>query len=414
MLRVLRLSAALAFLCFSAKAAEPLPSYVSSRETILKATAPDTFRQRLKEGRVELPLIGSAHVSGRYHFTRKPYLIEGAEKLQELGYPGVKLWLTNPETAYPFHSDWADLGKNPSLLQMIRHPLYQQALKLPFEAIALEVQNVRTGKPGKPGHSVDPASDFADDETQVYELAKDLLTTFKDRDVTFILQNWEGDWMFRGGARESWEKGNYPDLAMRTDAFVRWFAARQRGVDRATAEVPASKAKVLHAIEVNKVLDTWKGIPTLTSEVLPKVKVDLISWSCYDGLQSWKKSANETAIGIFHGLETIRHFAKRGAAGTPAFVMLGEIGVAERKGGYDETSVAAVFDGALAASATSKVSHIFFWQLYCNEVTEGQPKEQDVHREDQLNGFWLVKPDGTLSHTGRYLDTILKVGRPAR
>ncbi len=97
-------------------------------------------------------------------------------------------------------------------------------------------------------------------------LAAYLLEKFKDRPVTFLLQNWEGDWMLRGSSKEQWAKGEYPDLDKRSAAFIRWLQARQRGVERARAENPTSKCKVLHAVEVNQVLPTWKGIPTLTSQ----------------------------------------------------------------------------------------------------------------------------------------------------
>lgn len=374
-------------------AAQQPPAYVTPRDQILSSPAAPS----------SLPLIGVTHVGGRYHLTGKPFLIEGAEKIRSMGYPGLKLWLTKPATAYPFHSDWSALGENPSLLEMIRHPYYRQALSLPFKAVALEVQEVRTGK-GVPGHSINPDSDFAEDEAQIHELSVHLLTDFKDRDIVFILQNWEGDWMFRGGERQAWEKGTYPDLDKRTAAFTRWFAARQRGVDRARSAVPDSKARVLHAIEVNRVLDTWKDIPTLTSRVLPNIRTDLVSWSCYDGFRSWKKSADETAVGIQQGIETIRHFAKRPDDGSPVPVMLGEIGVPERTAAFDASSVAAVFDGALAASSRLRVPYLFIWELYCNEISEGQPPGLPSYREDQLNGFWLLKPDGSPGHTARYFE----------
>ncbi len=400
------------FLLFSAVVpiARGQPDYVTSREKILAELEPEKFRERMSGEVFRLPVIGSAHVAGRYFFTEKPFLIEGAEKLHEMGYPGLKLWLTTPRSAYPHHSDWSALGENPALVEMIRHPYYQAAIRLPFRVIALEVQEVMLpGEKRRAGHAVNPDSDFSADEAQVHALAAYLLREFQGREVTFILQNWEGDWMFRGGGREDWERNVYPDLELRTDAFIRWFSARQRGVERARAENPSSRARVLHAAEVNHVLAAWKGVPTLTDQVLPRVRVDLVSWSCYDGLRSWNKSAADTAVGIRQGIETIRHFAKRGPGGEPVPVMLGEMGIPERKG-YDAASVAAVYDGALAACVSMKVPYVFLWELYCNEISEGVPKGLPSYREDQLNGFWLVKPDGGPGHGAEYFRRIMGPG----
>jgi hypothetical protein len=388
--------------------AQPIPRYVTPAEVILKELEPIGFSARVSEG-TKLPLIGSAHVAGKYSFTQKPFLIEGAEKLHDMGYPGLKLWLTSPEKSYPQRSDWSMLGKHPSLMQMILHPDYQVAIRLPFRVIALEVQDVVIeGEKRRPKHSVNPDSDFSEDEVQVHALAKYLLEEFRDREVVFILQNWEGDWMFRGGEKDAWDKGHYPEVADRRDAFVRWFSVRQRAVNRARSEVAGSKARVLHAVEVNQVLATWKGVPTLTSEVLPHVQADIISWSCYDGLQNWEKSAAKTAIGIRQGIETIRHFAKRGSDGMPVPVMLGEIGIPERKGDFDAAAVKAVYDGALAASSSLDVPYVFLWQLYCNEVSDGVPLNLESYAEEQLNGFWLVKPDGSSGMGAEYFQKILK------
>ena len=50
--------------------------------------------------------VGSAHVSGRYFLTEKPFLIEGAERLLALGTRLGKFWFEpdRPERSYPFHT----------------------------------------------------------------------------------------------------------------------------------------------------------------------------------------------------------------------------------------------------------------------------------------------------------------------
>ena len=382
-----------------------LPDYVTPRELILE-------RIGAKIGVGQLPPLlrtglGVTHVAGRYHFTDQPFLIEGARRVSSLGYSSLKLWFARPAEAYPFNSDWSALGANPTYLELAKHSYYQEAFALPFKNFALEVQAVqRPGKEPKNGHSLDSDSDFSDDEHQIAELCDYLLKRFKDRDVTFILQNWEGDWMLRRSARKEWERGEYPQLAARRSAFIRWFSARQRGVDQARRANPNSKCKILHAIEVNLVMDTWKNIPTLTSEVLPEVTVDLVSWSCYDGLRCWKKSSVETAVGLWQGIETITHFAHKQRSGEPVPVMIGEIGMPERKGGFDQKSADAVYDGAMVVFAAKSTPFVFLWELYCNEIREGVAKEVRNYGADELSGFWLVRPDGSLGYTGGYFERL--------
>ncbi len=387
--------------------AEPTPDYVTPREAIL-----EKLRTALPSAGGPIPAniasrLGAAHVDGRYHFTKKPFLIEGCEDLQKLGIRAVKLWFTKVEHAYPWNSEW-NLPAGSTLLDLARHPYFETVFAMPFEVFALEVQPVSApDRSAVKGFAMDPASDFAEDERQIYELASYLLEKFRDRKVTFILQNWEGDWMLRGGARDPWAKGEYPDLDRRVDAFIRWLEARQRGVERARADHTGSQCKVLHAVEVNQVLATWKNVPTLTSHVLPRAKTDLVAWSCYDGMHVSRKSAEETAVGLRQGIETIRHFARQAHGGRDVPVYIGEIGIPEQKN-LQLRDIQAIWDGAFATLFALDVPYIFQWQLYDNEIKDGVEKDKPGYAAEELNGFWLRKPDGSLSPTGEYLGHLLE------
>src|SRR5690606_28485021 len=60
--------------------------------------------------------LGATHVNGTYSLTDEPYLIEGARRIQELGFQTIKLYLYPPpannssDRAYAFHSpDWPEM-----------------------------------------------------------------------------------------------------------------------------------------------------------------------------------------------------------------------------------------------------------------------------------------------------------------
>jgi hypothetical protein len=61
---------------------------------------------------------------------------------------------------------------------------------MPFSTIALSIEGA--------GIRTTDASAKAE-EDEIYALTKYLLEKYKDRELTFILHNWEGDWMMRGG-----------------------------------------------------------------------------------------------------------------------------------------------------------------------------------------------------------------------
>ncbi len=353
--------------------------------------------------------LGTAHVGGRYHFTDKPFLLEGAERVHQLGLGGIKLWFSNVERGYSFNSDW-NLPPVYTFKELAQHPYFVAAFDLPFSVIALEIYAARSlpAAGGAGSNLLDPKYDCSADETQIYELTRHLLQTYRDRDVTFLLQNWEGDWLFRGSAKDGWMRGEYPKLDQRVAGFSRWFTARQRGVERARAEVTATRCHVFHAVEVNRVFDLLKGIPTVTTHVLPLIRPDLISWSCYDGLNTGARRAEKSAVGIWQGLDLIQHHARttrQDFAGRPA-VYIGEFGFPENV--TTPASAVEMLDGALGAMFARQIPYLLYWEIFCNERKDGtRPKPVASENADELRGFWLVRPDGSLGGVGEYFTRLL-------
>lgn len=332
--------------------------------------------------------LGATHYDGRYHLTEKPYLVEGAEALRAFGFGVAKFWFDpNGVRGYNYNADW-DLAPGASLADLARHPYYAACFEMPFRTIILEVTGAwRLDDRG-----------LARVEAQVHDLARTLLETYRHREVTFVLQNWEGDWMVRGlGAR--WDTEVPADAADRFDAMCRWLTARQRGVERARAEVPDSRARVLHALEVNKVLDSLQGIPTLTTEVLPRVDLDLVSWSCYDGLGSVAR--------LWHGVEIIRHCTRTRADGTKPAVFIGEVGYPENEGGRTEAAVTEWWDARMGVFLALDIPWIVHWELYCNEPKDKDKSSRHVRSAEELRGFWLIRPDGSPGWAGTYLRNLI-------
>ncbi len=229
-------------------------------------------------------------------------------------------------------------------------------------------------------------------------MAVHLFQTYAERDITFILQNWEGDWMLRREEGGTWGDVPAAEVDRRCDAFIRFLTARQRGVDRARAEHGAkSRCKVWHAAEVNRVWDTVKGLPTLTNRVLPHVAVDLVSWSSYDGMSD--------EVATWHGVELIRKHMRPSPTFGDKAVYIGEIGKPEK--GVPREQIVEFWDRAMGVFLAMDIPWIVHWELYCNEPADGTKPDRRLRREEEMRGFWWLKPDGTPGHGGEYLNRLL-------
>lgn len=340
--------------------------------------------------------FGATHYDGRYHFTDKPYLIEGAEKMHELGMGVAKFWLHEDDLpGYRYNSDWGIPLDGP-MVDILKHPYFREALAVPFSTIFLEVFPLT----GSKTTFFDTDSDYKNEEEQFHEVAAYLLETYGERGVTFIIQNWEGDWAFRHNDRDTWEQTPTDVVERRAVLFARFLAARQRGVERARKEAGPVKCRVLHCAEVNRVIDATRGIPTVMTHVLPRVAVDLVSWSCYDGLDS--------PVKLWQGIEMLRHYMLPSPALGGKQVFIGEIGEPENIPNKNEKGVVDLWDRSMAVCLALEIPWIVHWELFCNEPNDGTKPDRRVRKMEELKGFWYVRPDASLGWGGRYLGSLLK------
>lgn len=337
--------------------------------------------------------VGATHVAGKYHLTDEPFLLEGARKLLALGTRLGKFWFTPNGIAgsYPFNSRWET---TPDFMALAKSDHFAELFDLPFKTLILEAHSPT----GEGWRRADLTEEFYQRETQAFhDLTAHLYRTYRHRDFTIVLQHWEGDWLLRGRGGELW---NPPpaDWEERCVRMRRWLSARQLGVSRARAEYGQSaKCRVAHAAEVNRVADLWKGIPTMTEHVLPHVGLDLVSYSCYDGMRD--------PLTLWKCIQGIRRHARTGPLFGEKAVFVGEIGVPEND---QPKRVTERWDEWMGALLAADVKHVVQWELYCNEFSRRAPEDvrTPVTDPDHLRGFWLVKPDGSLSETGRYFQEL--------
>jgi hypothetical protein len=331
-------------------------------------------------------VVGVSHVAGKYNFTRKDFLNEGADALLELGTRVIKVWFTpRPQNDYPFNSTWTPPD---SLVNLARTPYFRALFARKFTTFILE-----TFAPGRPDHpflkGLSP-KDAAAEEADFYALSRHFMTEYAGTGKTFVLQNWEGDWILTDPKtlRE-------PD-PLTVEGMVAWLNARQAGVERARKEVRAEGVRVLHAAEANLVTRSMNGHVTVANSVFPKTRCDLYSYSCWDLPRDDPKKL----------VEALDYLASK-APDSPFFgdknIYLGEFGAPENVVGGPEKQRDAV-RGSVEAALRWGARYVVYWQLYCNEPVgkpEGRPGNPDCR------GFWLLRPDGSRAPVWDYFKDLL-------
>lgn len=336
------------------------------------------MRQRVPTRQAPSTQLGVAHIGGLYSFSQTDYLNEGAATAQAIGARCLKVSLSldtdNPSPKlYPFHSQWPTVA---TLDGLARTPYYRALFARDFATFILTA--FRPGRPAGYWRESFSAEDEQAEEECFAALTRHLLRTYAKTNKTFILQNWEGDWALRG----SFDPATKPTPTA-TAAMIRWLAARQRGVVRARAELASTGAQVFHACEVNLVRQAQlQGAPSVTTDVLPHIPMDLASYSAWDTKDSPAHFAEALAFIAKHKRPT-NPFSGHG-------VYVGEFGMPEA-----ECTPQQAFERTAALLAEAQrfgCPYAIYWQLYCNEPTKASPKGNTDYK-----GFWLVRPNGTRS-----------------
>lgn len=317
--------------------------------------------------------LGVAHVSGEYSPTlntaTRPTLMEGAKLVQKLGGRTLKVYLT-PDVANRYADRFAPAS---SLQELAATPQFTGLFAESFDTFVLTTYSytLGTGDVWRDGLSTEEADA---EEQEVYELATHLLRMYQDRDVNFVLQNWEGDWALLG-AFDAKHRAEATAIA----GMTKWLAARQRGVERARAAV-TSKATVYHAVEVNLVLDGVSG--RVVRDVLPQISVDAVSYSAWETLPEDRSLALPGDL-VAERLE--KAFAVIREAAPKAAIFIGEFGAPENEMSADATRH--VLNRAVETASKLGAAGMIYWQIIDNECAGQAPVG--------CRGFWLTKPDGS-------------------
>ena len=341
---------------------------------------------------------GIAHASGDYGFTQENYLQEGAERIRQLGSDSIFIYLTpNFRTTYPDKGSASWPAQNPSYISdLIQAEPYKKVLSMGFKTVVLTTYTFAND---------DHVAGFAEsgnaqaEEDEFYNLATYLLRTYANSGMTFILKNWEGDWIGLQGTDTSqnisWSMAN---------DMVSWLRARQRGVTRARQDAGnPSGVNVLNAVEVNRVLDhAQKGLNRVVNAVVPFVAADMVTYSSYDSTLAGT-DPNSMEAAMAQALNTIYQFAPDPLNLGSKRVLISEYGLYENQ---RESEAIWRTKTVLKTAQSTGLAGAFMWNVFDNECYEsnGQSAPVDVSPGDpgrptdsDCRGLWAVRPDGSIS-----------------
>lgn len=159
-------------------------------------------------------------------------------------------------------------------------PGLQQVLDMDFTYYQLWVHGLAKGNWRDGVNKAEAAAYYK----EIFDLTTWLLKRYSGTGKTFMLGNWEGDWLLNGGQGKDASPSSEAIQGM-----ADWLNIRQKAVDDAKAATPHKGVEVYHYVEVNLVRRALEGKPSLALNVLPATNVDLVSYSSYDAIKRSKE-----------------------------------------------------------------------------------------------------------------------------
>lgn len=220
-------------------------------------------------------ILGTQAIGGAYRFGSNNPLVEQATEIGGLGSNLMKLSLA--QGAATRYGTAGAAARATTTLQYIQaSPDLQKVFDMDFKYYQAWVHSYTSGD----WHDGVSPSESRAYYAEMYELAAWLLETYSGSGKVFMLGNWEGDWLLNGGG------GRESTPAMKAvEGMTDWLNIRQNAIDDAKAAVPHDDVELYHYAEVNLVEKAMQGKRSMARDVLPKVNVDLVSYSSYEAIK---------------------------------------------------------------------------------------------------------------------------------
>lgn len=219
-------------------------------------------------------VLGTHAIGGEYQFTNESRLIEQSKHVRAMGSNILKISLgKNSPKSY---------GMKPvdvkSTLELFHsNSDYKTVFDMDFKYIFAWVHSL-TNVGWKNG------IDKADEKVlydEMFEFVTYLLKTYSNTGKTFMIGNWEGDWLLH----KNYDRHMTPTRP-HVKNMTKWFKIRQKAIDDAKKMTTHENVFVYHYIEVNLAIKGMEGEVCVSENILPKVNVDFVSYSSYEAIKN--------------------------------------------------------------------------------------------------------------------------------
>jgi hypothetical protein len=239
-------------------------------------------------------ILGTHAISGSYKLTNSNSLIEQAQRIREMGSNILKITLAkNSTNIYGINES---TPSKTTLELFFNNPEYKVACEMDFKYIFFWVHTM-TNVDWK--NNITPANEKIL-YNEMYNFATYILNKYNNTGKTFLIGNWEGDWLLNA----NFDANASPSTTVLNN-MTKWFQIRQKAIDDAKAATTSKNVFMYHYIEANLVQKGMNGQPCVAQSVIPNVNVDLISYSSYEAIKGETYSRTKSDLtAIFNYLES--------------------------------------------------------------------------------------------------------------
>lgn len=316
-------------------------------------------------------ILGTNSIGGNYQFTNESKLLEMAKHVRAMGSNILKISLgQNSPKVYGL-----TLDKKPSstLELFAANPDYKKVFDMDFKYLFAWVHTI-TGVNWKTGINEEQEKLLYD---EMFSFASYLLKEYNNSGKTFLIGNWEGDWLLHPNYNR-----NVSPSAEHIENMTKWFRIRQQAIDDAKRKSGAKNVQLYHYAEVNLVLKGMKGESCIASSILPEVNVDLVSYSSYEAIKNRTYSEKKNELErIFNYLE--KQLKPKDGLPFSRRVFIGEYGYHANINNPE--SFTKQFDETreiMKISIELNLPFALHWQMYNNEYeTNGESKQMSLINE---------------------------------
>lgn len=317
-------------------------------------------------------VLGTNAIGGKYKFTADSKILEQAKQIRAMGSNVLKISL-GPNSPKTYELEIA--GKQATTLDLFKaHPDYRKVFDMDFKYIFAWVHTL-TGIEWKKGINKEQEKILYD---EMFQFASFLLKEYNQSGKTFLIGNWEGDWLLHPNYNR-----NFTPTQEHIDNMTKWFQIRQQAIDDAKKQSTAKNVELYYYVEVNLVLKGLKGEACIAESILPNVNVDLVSYSSYEAIK------NRTYAEKKEQLQKVFDYMEKKLQPKPGLpfsrrVYIGEYGYHAKasnpesfKKQYEETKE------IMKISLELNLPFALHWQMYNNEYEPtGESKQMSLINEE--------------------------------